>query len=140
MQENTSRRLASPRYKIGGRPPLEKKRVRNKSIGVRVNQAEWEELQRKAEYLNMSPATLLRISTLQRRMPSAPVPTINRKSYAALIRLSVNINQLVRAVHMGKRDIPLFLFLELKKELAHVQAQLLGLQTSREPQEVLYDS
>ncbi len=115
------------RHRKGGRPCTDILQVRHKTIGVRVNQGEWEELRRKANAMHLTPSHWLRLTGLQKRLPPAPVPAINRLAYANLLRLSVNLNQLVKNVHMGKSDAPMPFLLELKQSVSTVQNQLMGL-------------
>ncbi len=58
----------------GGRPAVSKEKIRFKTIGVRVNQKEWDMLNQKAQEMNMSPARFLRECALKKRLPLPPVP------------------------------------------------------------------
>lgn len=86
----------------GGRPRGDPSAVRVSTIGVRVSPAEYASLKAKAEQLSMTPAQWLRQAALSRRLPSPPVPMINRAQYAELARLSANLNQLAKAANEGR--------------------------------------
>ncbi len=113
-----------------GRPCIEKEKLRYKTIGVRVNQNEWDNLQQKADYLGICPATLLRDFALKKRLPPPPVPELNRKSYANLMHLASNINQLTRSINQGQKTLSvqyMALFKTLLTEICITQELLLGL-------------
>ena len=86
----------------GGRPKAAPADLRASTIGVRVSPAEYASLKAKAEQLSMTPAQWLREAALSRRLPSPPVPPINREQYAELARLSANLNQLAKASNEGR--------------------------------------
>ena len=50
----------------------------------------------------MTPAQWLREAALTRRLPSPPVPAINREQYAELARLAANLNQLSKKANEGQ--------------------------------------
>ena len=86
----------------GGRPRLDPASVRAVTIGVRVSPPELAALQAKAVHMGMAPAQWLRHAALDRRLPPAPVPAVNREQYAELARLSANLNQLARHANHGE--------------------------------------
>lgn len=92
---------APPKRGRGGRPKNEPGTVRATTIGVRVSPAELQALQAKAEQMGMTPAHWLRKAALSRRLPTPPVPAINRAHYVELARLSGNINQLAKLANTG---------------------------------------
>lgn len=113
----------------GGRPALAQEKVRQKTIGVRVNQYEWDTLKQKSQELGISPAQFLRDAALKKRLPSPPAPELNRKAYAQLMHLASNINQLARSVNSGSSQLSqqyLRIFAELQSAISQVQSQLLG--------------
>lgn len=119
----------------GGRPNIPKEKLRQKTIGVRVNQQEWDTLKQKSQELGISPASFLRDTALKKRLPSPLAPELNRKAYAHLIHLASNINQLTRAVNSGNNELKqqyLRIFEELKKAISQAQSQLLGLTADEE--------
>jgi hypothetical protein len=69
---------------------------------VRVSAEEYAALRAKAEQMGMTPAQWLREAALSRRLPSPPVPPINREQYAELARLAANLNQLTRLANEGR--------------------------------------
>ena len=91
-----------PRKSKGGRPPGDPADVRCSTIGVRVSAHEYASLKARAEQMGMTPAQWLREAALSRRLPSPPVPPINREQYAELARLSANLNQLAKASNEGR--------------------------------------
>ena len=91
-----------PRRGKGGRPPGDPAAVRRATIGVRVSAAEYTALRTKAVQMGMSPAQWLRTAALTRRLPSPPVPPVNREQYVALGRLATNLNQLTRLANAGQ--------------------------------------
>jgi len=91
-----------PKRGRGGRPKNAPGTVRAVTIGVRVTPAELEALTVKAEQMGMTQAHWLREAALSRRLPSPPVPAINREHYAELARLSANLNQLARLANSGQ--------------------------------------
>lgn len=119
----------------GGRPAVSKEKIRFKTIGVRVNQKEWDTLKQKSQELGISPAQFLRDAALKKRLPSPPAPEINRKAYAHLMHLASNINQLTRSVNSGNNELKqqyLRIFEEIKKAISQAQNQLLGLTAGKE--------
>ena len=113
--------------KQGGRPKCAPEKVRRKTIGVRVNDAEWSCLQKRALHMGMSPAQWLRTAALSRRLPSPPVPEANRAEYAELSRLAVNLNQIARAANTGQITAPMGILKQLMREVALLQKSLLGI-------------
>ena len=93
---------AVPRRGRGGRPRHAPGTVRVATIGVRVTPFEYDALRAKAEKLGLMPAQWLRQAGLARRLPSPPVPAINREEYAELARLAGNLNQLARLANSGQ--------------------------------------
>lgn len=93
-----------PRKARGGRPKGDPSAVRAATIGVRVSAEEYAALRAKAEEMGMAPAQWLRSAALSRRLPSPPVPPINREQYAELARLSANLNQLAHAANSNSGE------------------------------------
>lgn len=114
------------RRRTGGRPKGDPAAVRRLTIGVRVNPAEWEALQRKASSMGMSPAQWLRTAALKRQLPPLPMPEANRAAYGELTRLAVNINQIARAANEGRAVVSEALLLGLREEIIRLQRALLG--------------
>jgi hypothetical protein len=83
----------------GGRPKSEPGTGRLTTVSTRVSAAELAALQAKAAQMGMKPADWLRHAALSRRLPTAPVPEVNRVQYAELARLASNMNQLVKAAN-----------------------------------------
>jgi len=94
-----------PKRGRGGRPKNEPGTVRDVTIGVRVSPSEYVALKAKAEALSVTPAQWLRQAALSRRLPSPPVPAINRDEYANLARLAANLNQLAKAANEGRNVV-----------------------------------
>ena len=134
MQEPTpaaaSEPLSPPRRR-GGRPRHAPGSVRIDTIGVRVTSAEHAALRTKAETLGTTPADWLRQAGLSRRLPSPPVPAINREHYAELARLSGNLNQLTRLANSGQPvSVADGLLQRLIGEVSQLRRALLGLDSS----------
>ena len=89
------------RKRKGGRPKGSPEALRASTIGVRVSAAEYEALRTKAAEMGMSPAQWLREAALTRRLPTPPVPAINREQYVELARIGANLNQLAHAANIG---------------------------------------
>ena len=89
----------------GGRPKIDPAAVRRSTIGVRVSAAEYAALRTRAENMGLTPAQFLRHAALTRRLPSPPVPAVNREEYVNLGRLANNLNQLVRRANAGQNVI-----------------------------------
>ena len=125
--ENMKQTSIRRNKKSGGRPRSDSDLVRHKTIGVRVNKSEWEELQKKSKLMGMSPAQWLRTASLQRRLPQMPIPETNRQAYAELMRLAVNLNQIARSANTGFIVAPMKLLRELQIEVEILQASLMGI-------------
>lgn len=100
VEDEEIQAIAPPKQK-GGRPLLEPESVKDQTIGVRLTAAEATTLKEKAAKMGLKPGQWLREAALSRRLPSPPVPTINREQYAELARLAANLNQLTAAIHRG---------------------------------------
>ena len=112
----------------GGRPKGDPAAVRRSTIGVRVSAAEYDALRTRAEHMGLTPAQFLRHAALTRRLPSPPVPAVNRQEYANLGRMAGNLNQLTRRANAGQNVIltePLVQL--LRAELNDLRQALLGL-------------
>lgn len=92
----------SSRKKKGGRPRAALGMARKRTIGIRVNEAELDALQRKADCVGLPLAQWLRQIALHRFVPRPLVPELNRDAYAELARLAGNINQLAKLAHTGQ--------------------------------------
>ena len=112
----------------GGRPKSDPAAVRGSTIGVRVSVGEYADLRAKAEKMGMTPAQWLREAALSRRLPSPPVPPINREQYAELARLSGNLNQLANAANIGQNVIVNDALLQrLAGEVSRLRLALIGI-------------
>ena len=101
--------------------------MRASTIGVRVSADEYAALRAKAEQMGMTPAQWLREAALSRRLPSPPVPAINREQYAELARLSANLNQLAKLANSGQPVAVADAFLQrLAGEVGRLRLALLG--------------
>ena len=116
-----------PKRGGGGRPKNAPGTVRDVTIGVRVSPAELQALQVKADQMSMTPAHWLREAALSRRLPSPPVPPINREQYAELARLSGNINQLAKLANSGQSvTVADALLQRLAGEVGRLRLALIG--------------
>ena len=118
----------APRPKArGGRPKGDPDAVRVSTIGVRVSAEEYAVLKLKARQMGMTPAQWLREAALSRRLPSPPVPAINREQYVELARLAANLNQLARAANEGRAvTVNDNLMKRLSAEVNRLRLALLG--------------
>ena len=118
-----------PPKRRGGRPKSDPAAVRAATIGVRVSAAEYAALRAKAEQMGITPAQFLRDAALKRRLPSPPVPAVNRAEYAELARLAANLNQLTRAANEGRPVTVAEALLErLAGEVSRLRLALLGVE------------
>jgi hypothetical protein len=93
---------AKPHNGRGGRPKGDAATLRIYRVNARLSATELADLNGRAERMGMPAAQYLREAALSRRLPSPPVPAINREQYAELARLSANLNQLVRLANSGQ--------------------------------------
>lgn len=119
--------------KRGGRPKGDPCAVRCMTIGVRVNAAEWANLQHRAQHMGMTPAQWLRTAALSRRLPSPPVPETSRAAYGELARLGINLNQIARAANAGRISVDSGLLRDILLAIAVLQRGLLGVAAKGEP-------
>lgn len=116
-----------PRKGRGGRPKGDPSAVRASTIGVRVSAEEYAALRAKAEQMGVAPAQWLREAALSRRLPSPPVPPINREQYAELARLAANLNQLTRLANEGRPvTVADALLQRLAAEVGRLRLALIG--------------
>lgn len=115
----------------GGRPKGDPDAVRVHRVNARLSPAELEELKAKADEMGMTPAQWLRVGSLSRRLPSPPVPAVNRQQYSELSRLAANLNQLTRLANSGQSVVlPSALVTELIGEVRRLRMSLIGLEKS----------
>jgi len=77
--------------------------------------------------MGLTPAQWLREAALSRRLPSPPVPAINREQYADLARLSANLNQLTKLANSGQTvTVADALLQRLADEVGRLRLALLG--------------
>lgn len=110
----------------GGRPKAAQGERRGRTIGVRVNAAEWDTLQRKADCVGLPLSQWLRQVALSCIIPRPLVPEINREAYAELAKLAGNLNQLARMAHAGKAIVPFPLLKATHDVLKRLRLSLLG--------------
>ena len=111
----------------GGRPKGDPDAVRIHRVNARLSAAELATLTAKAEQMGMTPAQWLREAALTRRLPSPPVPPINREQYAELARLAANLNQLTRLANEGQPVVIAEALLQrLSAEVSRLRLALLG--------------
>ena len=117
----------APRKRKGGRPKAAPESLRDSTIGVRVSAAEYDALRAKSAAMNMTPAQWLREAALSRRLPTPPVPAVNREQYAELARIGANLNQLAHSANIGLNVAVETVYLERTiQELQALRRALLG--------------
>lgn len=120
-----------PKRGHGGRPRSDPATVRATTIGVRVSPSEYETIKAKAEQMGMTPAQWLRDAAIKRRLPSPPVPAINREQYAELARLAANLNQLTRLANEGRSvTVADALLQRVANEVGQLRLALIGIERS----------
>jgi len=126
--EATATATPTPRRRgKGGRPKLPAGTVRSRVYGVRVNPDQDKLLTEKAAALGMKPGPFLLEAGISRRLPSPPVPAINRAEYAELARLAANLNQIARAANEGRVVVAdIELLTELTNEVSRLRLALMG--------------
>lgn len=110
----------------GGRPKTVQEEKRRRTIGVRVNAAELDALQRKADCVGLPLSQWLRQVALSRFVPRPLVPEINREAYAELAKLAGNLNQFARMAHEGRAVVPFPLLKATHDLLKRLRLSLLG--------------
>ncbi len=127
MMEETA-----PRKLKGGRPKGDPNAVRIYRVNARLSASELATLTAKADQMGMTPAQWLREAALFRRLPSPPVPAINREEYANLARLSANLNQLSKAFNEGRAvTVNNTLLEQLSIEVNQLRLALIGINNDR---------
>ena len=100
------------------------------SLGAcrRGDAGKWAAFRRRTAAGGTTPADWLRQAGLSRRLPSLPVPAINREHYAELARLSGNLNQLTRLANSGQPvSVADGLLQRVIAEVSQLRRALLGL-------------
>ena len=115
-----------------GRSKIAPEDVRQRTIGVRLNSAELDAIQRKADSMGIPPTTWMRHAALSRMALRPLVPKINIEVYGELARLANNVNQLTRAAHKERVNVPASLLAELHKAIQSLRLELLGATHDRE--------
>ncbi len=124
-----------PRRGRGGRPKSEPGTVRARTIGVRVNPSESALLDSKAADMGITAGDFLRQAGLTRRLPSPPVPAVNRQEYADLAKLASNLNQLAHQANSGAPvAVSDALLHQVAGEVRRLRQALLGLGSSNDSQ------
>jgi hypothetical protein len=110
-----------------GRPKIDPTAVRVHRVNARLSPSEYALLKDRAAHMGMTPAQWLREAALSRRLPSPPVPAINRSAYAELARLSANLNQLARHANRGESvQLDANLLQKLGLEVRRLRLYLIG--------------
>ncbi len=113
-----------------GRPKIQDDQLRLRTIGVRVNVLELDELQRKADSVGLPLSQWLRQIALGRAVIRPLVPEVNRQAYAELAKLAGNLNQLVKLLNEG-RPLPSLVTLhhmlqQLDRRIDALRLELIG--------------
>ena len=116
-----------PRERIG-RPPLQPEQRRSRTVGVRLSNAEYAELEKRATRAGQSPATYLRLATLGPASAPRVVPVANREAWLQLSGIAADFHRLTNAVRSGQPldDAASSLLSDLRRELFSLRMALLG--------------
>lgn len=110
------------------RPQLPDHERRTVNLTVRLTQAEAADLATRAAELGLAAGPFLREAALARRLPSPPVPALNRAAWGDLGKLSGNLNQLTRLAHAGQlSDVDPAILEDLASQVQALRRDLLGL-------------
>jgi hypothetical protein len=102
---------------------------------VRVNPSESALLDSKAADMGITAGDFLRQAGLTRRLPSPPVPAVNRQEYADLAKLASNLNQLAHQANSGAPvAVSDALLHQVAGEVRRLRQALLGLGSSNDSQ------
>ena len=88
------------------RPRLGEEERRTSTVGVRVTEAEAEELQERAQAARLSMGAYLRRRALGQRVRSAVERRLGAAEMRELNRIGVNLNQMARALNSGAVSSP----------------------------------
>ena len=88
------------------RPRLGEEERRRRTVGVRVTEAEAEELQERAQAARLSVGAYLRRRGLGQRVRMATERRLGAAELRELNRIGVNLNQMVRALNSGAVSSP----------------------------------
>ena len=83
------------------RPRLGEEERRTRTVGVRVTEAEAEELQERAQGVRLSMGAYLRRRGLGQRVRMATARRLGAAELRELNRIGVNLNQMARAMNVG---------------------------------------
>ena len=112
--------------KTKGRPKVDPSAVRI-STSVRLSSVEYDLLKEKSAAMGMAPSQWLRVAALSRRLPSMPVPAINREQASELKSLSDNLSQLVKQSNNSQPVVVNSSLLgRLIKEVVRLRLAILG--------------
>ena len=88
------------------RPRLGEEERRTRTVGVRVTEAEAEELQERAQAARLSMGAYLRRRGLGQRVRMATERRLGAAELRELNRIGVNLNQMARALNSGAVSSP----------------------------------
>ena len=88
------------------RPRLGEEERRTRTVGVRVTEAEAEELRKRAQGARLSMGAYLRRRALGQRVRSAVERRLGAAEMRELNRIGVNLNQMARALNSGAVSSP----------------------------------
>ena len=116
---------------IWGRPKIPPENVR-RSVSVRLNAAEWDNIRRKADAAGLTPTAWMRLAALSRQLPRQCIPEINREAYAKLAKLAGNLNQLARAANEGRAVVSFPVLKATYDQVKRLRLELLGAADDRQ--------
>lgn len=84
------------------RPPIPDHERRTVNLTVRLTEGEAADLAARAAELGLAAGPFLREAALSRRLPSPPVPELNRVAWSELGKLAGNLNRLAHLANLGQ--------------------------------------
>jgi len=83
------------------RPKVSKADKRSVKFSFRLTEAEQQKLFQLAETLGLAPGRIVRDKVFKGRFPEPKMAKIDVNTYAQLKKIGVNLNQVVKLIHLG---------------------------------------
>lgn len=88
------------------RPTMDPTERRTAQLGLRLSPAEMAAIQERADKAGMTMTAFARSAALSRKLPSAPVSSVDFETRAELRRIGVNLNQIAKAMNAQRNALP----------------------------------